>query len=359
MVGIITFHRAANYGAVLQSYALQQTLGSIGVESEIIDYRCEHIEQHYSPKPSVSIKHTKHFVLELMEAPQKSKIRKKFDGFLNNYLHLSQKMTRGDLSKLVNKYDTVICGSDQVWNPISTNSDYSYFLDFVSSDKKKLSYAASIGIDEWEKSSSNVIKEYLKSFDAISIREPSSLKMVESVYDGDVVVNVDPTVLLEASKWEELAEESNRKENGFVFVYMMQPSDNLYKVAEDLAREKGLDIISISMSGRKCPIGRNLKGASVNDYLWFIKNASYIVTNSFHGLIFSMIFEKRFYWDYQLGKSMSNARFDMLSKQYGIGCRCFDDNKKLNDYKELDFREIKEIMKSQKTESIQYLEKNV
>ena len=359
MVGIITFHRAANYGAVLQSYALQQALESIGVKNEIIDYRCEHIEQHYSPKPSVSIKHAKHFVLELMEALQKSKVRKVFDHFLNNYLCLSQKVTREELAILADKYNTVICGSDQVWNPISTNGDYSYFLDFVSSDKKKLSYAASIGIDKWEDSSLNAIKEHLRSFDAISIREPSSLDMVESLYDGDLAINVDPTVLLEVSKWEEIAEKSNRSENGFIFVYMMQPSDNLYKLAESLAREKGLDIISISMSENKCSIGQNVKGASVNDYLWFIKNASYVVTNSFHGLIFSMIFEKDFYWDYQTGKSMSNTRFDMLSKQYGIGCRCFDDNKKPNDYERLDFQEIKETMKMQRLESLKYLENNI
>ena len=80
---------------------------------------------------------------------------------------------------------------------------------------------------------------------------------------------------------------------------------------------------------------------SVNDFLWFIKNASYVVTNSFHGLIFSMIFEKEFFWNYQQGKSMSNNRFDMLSKQYGIDIRCFSENKKLKDYEQLDYNMIK------------------
>ncbi len=359
MVGILTFHRAANYGAVLQSYALQKTLDSIGVQNEVIDYRCEHIEKHYSPKPSVSIRHTKHFLKAVSQAPQKAKIRKTFNCFLNDYMTMSAAFSKEDLPQNVDKYNTIICGSDQVWNPLSTNSDSTYFLDFVSDNTRKMSYAASIGISDWYERLSEDNKKNLKSFDAVSIREPDSLELVKKVYDSEILINVDPTVLIEKEEWNEIADASNLNHSKYIFVYVMQPSNELYEVAKKLAKEKGLKIYSISATEKKCKIGKNVKGASVNDFLWFIKNASYVVTNSFHGLIFSMIFEKEFFWNYQQGKSMSNNRLDMLSKQYGIDIRCFSENKKLKDYEQLDYNMIKCTMLKQREASIEYLKNNV
>ena len=359
MVGILTFHRAANYGAVLQSYALQQTLNEMGFENEIIDYRCEHIKNHYSPKPSVSIKHIRRFTLDLLEAPQKAKTRKSFEKFLDEYLITSKPLSKEELSEYSEKYSTVICGSDQVWNPISTNEDFSFFLDFVSSDKRKVSYAASVGVTDWSDDFLNKSRECLMSFNAVSIREPESLELIKKVYKGEVSIDADPTILLEEEKWDSLAESSRLNDKEFIFLYVMQPSSKLYDIAERLSVKYGLKIVSISATEKKCKIGSDVKGSSVIDFLWMIKHATYIVTNSFHGLIFSMIFEKEFFWDYQEGKSMSNSRFKMLSKQYGIGCRCYDSTKQFKDYSEIDFTDVKKKMKEQKKKAIYYLNSNL
>lgn len=359
MVGIITFHRATNYGAVLQTYALQQTLYEIGVENEIIDYRCEHIENHYSPKPSVSIKHPKRFIMELMEMSQKSRIRNVFSNFLENNIRLSKPLIKEELATYSEKYSTVICGSDQVWNPISTNNDYSYFLDFVSGDKNKISYAASLGIYDWDIGVLKRVENNLESFNAVSVREPESIDLIKKVYRGEIHIDVDPTILIDKTKWNKMADKSNMNLKDFLFVYVMQPSDELYEMANQLAEMNGLKILSFSSTEKKCAIGENVKGSSVYDFLWMIKNAKYVVTNSFHGLLFSIFFEKEFFWNYQTGKTMSNSRFDMLSENYGIGCRRYRENWEYSDYKKIDFVSIKRIMKEQKNESIVFLKNKI
>ena len=359
MIGILTFHRAVNYGAVLQCYALQQTLNDLGISNKVIDYRCEYIERHYSPKPSVSIRHIRRYFAELLEANNKYKSRKKFDEFLNSHLKLSEPIKKSDLKIKTKEFETVIVGSDQVWNMLSTNGDASYFLDFVQNPTKKLSYAASVGTNDWNLVDKNTVRDYLKEYDVISVREPKAVDVIREVYDGKIVKNVDPTVLVDCSKWNELASKSKLNYKSFIFLYVMQPSDDLYKLAEKLSEKYGLKIISISMTQRRCEVGNNVKGMSVYDFVWCIKNARFIVTNSFHGLIFSMKYKKEFFWNYQSGNNMSNVRFDMLVEQYGIDIRCYDQNKRVEDYHNLNYELVEATMKKQSLESVEYLKSSV
>lgn len=358
MIGIMTFHRANNYGAVLQCYALQRALNDEGIRNQVIDYRCRYIEKHYSPMPSVSFKHTKRFCLDLLQVPNKIKTRKRFKSFLNKYISMSTPMLKEELRTKTKNYKTIIVGSDQVWNKLSSNGDKSYLLDFASKNTTKISYAASVGIEEWQTTEKEDMRKSLEGFTSISVREPKSVEMIKEVYGGDVHVNVDPTVLLKVSEWEKITNESKLKKRDFIFVYIMQPSDNLYLVAKELSKNENLEIISISTTERKCKIGKNAKGAAVSDFLWYIKNAKYVVTNSFHGMMFSMIFQKEFFWDYQKGSNMSNMRFDMLVEQYGIRSRCYDKNKAINDYSDLNYELIKKTMKQQRMEGLNYLIQN-
>ena len=145
MIGILTFHRAANYGAVLQAYALQQTLNELNLENEIIDYRCEYIEKHYNPKPSVSLRHPNRYLIELKEMPLKIKTRAVFDEFLRAYVKTSDPVIKRELLYISSKYRTIITGSDQVWHMAVSGDDTAYVLDFAPDEVRKVSYAASIG----------------------------------------------------------------------------------------------------------------------------------------------------------------------------------------------------------------------
>ena len=356
MIGIITFHRAVNYGAVLQCFALQQALDNIGAENEVIDYRCEFIEKHYSYVPTVSIVHIKQFIKECFQFPTKYKARKKFDRFLENNIRLSSEyIIAKDISKHKQTYNTIITGSDQVWNLAISGEDTAYLLDFAGNDVKKISYAASLGPIDIEAKYLNQIKKYINRFDVVSLREPAAVDTIRCIYNKNIEVDVDPTVLLDSKTWDILVSKSNLKVDKFIFVYLMQDSEILREKAMQIAEEKDLKILYIGMVNNINIKGKNMKGASVEDFLWMIKNAEYVVTNSFHGIMFSLFFEKIFYWAYQKGKNMSNPRFEMLYQYYGIEKCCCNKNKLEN----LDYEYIKQKMDEQRQVSIDNLKRYI
>lgn len=359
MIGIITFHRAANYGTVLQTYALQQALNCLSVKNEVIDYRCEHIEKLYSPSPNISPIHVKHYLKEVSQIGIKYKIRKEFDKFIENNICTSQPIDKASLKATSKKYDAIITGSDQVWHLALTGEDLTYALDFVGDNVRKISYAASFGPAIIQPKYLELLKPQLQRMDYISVREPSGAKTAEELVGRQATLDVDPTVLVSREHWEKMAEKSKCSYSDYIFVYTMQPSDVLYDVAEELARRENLKIYSISMVENRRNIGSSAKGAGVEDFLSMIKNARYVVTNSFHGLLFSIRFHKKFYWAFQSGKHMSNPRFDMLTKVYGIDKRRCDTVDMMNKCSEMDYELIENILEIQRKNSLSNLKNSL
>ena len=359
MIGIITFHRAANYGTVLQTYALQQALNNLSAKNEVIDYRCEHIEKLYSPVPNISPIHLKHYLKEISQIGIKYKIRKRFDKFIEENICTSQPIDKAALKVASRKYDAVITGSDQVWHLALTGEDLTYALEFVDENVRKISYAASFGPATIQPKYLELLKPQLQRMDYISVREPSGAKTAEELVGRQATLDVDPTVLIAKEQWEKMAEKSKCSYSDYIFVYTMQPSNILYDVAEELARREHLNIYSISMVENRRNIGINTKGADVEDFLWMIKNARYVVTNSFHGILFSIRFHKNFYWAFQSGKHMSNPRFDMLTEMYGIDKRRCDTVDMMDKCSKMDYELIENILETQRKNSLSNLENSL
>ena len=359
MVGILTFHRAVNYGAVLQAYALQQTLNEIGIPNEVIDYRCSFIENHYDPKPSVSPIHVKHFLKEVLQIPVKKKARDHFDEFLVRNLQMSKAVDRQGLEGIATQYDTIITGSDQVWNLAVTGEDTAYALDFASEAVRKISYAASIGPAEVNERYWAKLAPCLKKYDTISVRERVAKQTVEMISKQYVEVDVDPTVLQSVEKWDAVAQKSELNYKNFIFMYIMQPSDILYDAAKTLAQKENLQIYSLVMVDNPQKLGIDVRGAKIEDFLWMIKHARYVVTNSFHGLLFAIRFHKQFYWSFQQGKHMSNPRFDMLIEQYGIDCRCCHGKQLELPNQMIDYEKVDAVLKQQCERSIRHLKNSI
>lgn len=355
MIGIITFHRAVNYGAVLQTIALQHTLNALGIQNNVIDYRCEFIEKHYSPKPNVTIRHPKTFLKEVLQIPVRIKARKEFDSFLKENIKLSSIVFRDSLSEIVHNYDAIITGSDQVFNLDASGHDTTYLLDFVKNGVKKISYAASVTPNQFTEKNCKVLKKFLADFSGISIREKQSLGLLNSISGKDIYVHADPTALPEIDFWINLANKSKLKTKNFIFVYIMQPSDVLYDIAEKLAKEENLELKVICMVDNKRKIGKSIAGASIYDYLYMIKEAHYVITNSFHGVMMSLRFHKQFIWSYQKGSHVSNPRFEMLDELYGIEKRRCNSVDEINTLQKLDFKKIEFIRQQQKKIAQQYL----
>lgn len=359
MIGILTFHRAANYGAVLQAYALQEICNTYLIENEIVDYRCGYIEKQYDYLPRVSPRHVRQFMKGIYDIPRKKKIRRQFDDFILRNLKTSKPVRRNELSEMYQKYKVLISGSDQVWNLPISGGDTTYLLDFANRNVKKISYAASIGSNEIKDEDRKVLEIYLKKYQYISVREPSAKRIVDTFFEKEAVVDVDPTILLDIEKWNQLAEKSKIKAEKFIFVYIMQPSELLYDIALWLSKQEKLSIYTLSMVQNKRKMGKDVRGMGVYDFLWMIKNAEYIVTNSFHGILFSLRFHKKFYWAFQEGKHMSNSRFEMLIEQYGIECRCCQDIERISGVPDISYEKIEKIMEQQRNLSIHRLMKNI
>lgn len=315
-IGIITYHRAMNYGAVLQAYALQKCLDGLGIENDIVDYRCPYIEDFYRPIKKSSIKKPKSLARELLYYKGNHGKRAKFDQFISDNLRISETVsTTDELKSLAEEYDAFLTGSDQVWNLTWSGNDINYFLAFAK-PRQKYSYSASFGIDRIPDDSKKIYAELLKDFSRISVRELSGKKIISDLLERDSNVDLDPTCLLTSKQWSEIAVLPNR--NNYVLLYTLEKNDALVKYAQELAKKNSTVVINIADAIKK-NIDAEYRGfLSPAEFVGWFLNAGIVVTNSFHGLMFSVIFRKKFVIAYQSRKDAPNARVHDFLVDFGL-----------------------------------------
>lgn len=305
-IGILTFHNAINYGALLQAYGLQTKIISLGGKAEIIDYDNGYFKKLYSmsvfSKNTSLIKKIKiiyhYFRNPIITLNNKMKVRK-LNGFIHNNLILSEYCEKNTLNHVAKKFDAIIVGSDQVWNMKMSNYDETYFLGNIENENK-YSYAASFGKSMLTGFEYEEIKKYLPSFKKILVREKEGQRLLKEYCNIDSTVVLDPTLLLSYEEW--LQKTKTIKIKKYVLVYLVQEQENLLYAAEEYAKNNKCKIVSISYIKGKKYIFKN--GASVEEFLGLIKNAECIFTTSFHGVVFSINFNKDFY--YELSKKVHN-----------------------------------------------------
>lgn len=314
-VGITTFHRARNYGAVLQTYALQKALENLNIESDVIDYRENAIDLNYK---LLSKKSAKKFIRDIAYFPILNKKYKKIENFVNNNIKLSEKKPTNleELKKLENDYDTFITGSDQVWNYRLTKWDEGYFLNFVSNNKKKNSYAASFGLNEIPEKEKEKYKMMLKDYNYISVREEQGTKIVKNLINNEVTQDVDPTLLIRKNEWESIAKLP--KEKDYILIFVMQKNKSIFEFAEKLAQKTNCEIIYIADSLKKRIKGKYKYTVSPEEWLGYFINAKYVITNSFHGLAFSINLNKEFFLEMQVPPATGNSRLETLLDRFNL-----------------------------------------
>ena len=313
-IGIITFHNSRNYGAVLQAYALQKKLSEYFGVAEVIDYRNAEIERSLRLRPGKvqSFSAFFRYVLAFIFRMHK---KAAFDQFLHKYVRKSQKAGRVDLKQLSDVYDIYICGSDQVWNTELTGGDESYFLDFAGDDKCKAAYAASFGDTQIEISAD--MQKWLQKFGLITLREEGRCQELEALLHRPVKVCCDPTILLTGNMWRKIA--SGRLcRKPYVFLMMIEESGKVQEYAQKLAKEKNL----ILVSNKNCM--RFFLHLTPADFLSWVCHAEYVVINSFHGTVFSLIFEKQFVSCRYSDQGNLKTRIAELLDKAGLGHRVTD-----------------------------------
>lgn len=304
-IGILTFHRACNYGAVLQAYALQTALNAIaGVEAYILDYNSLGVYDIYSPLGLLKRKANpaKNAALLMLMLPSIMKRNRCFADFRKRFFCVEREnLSQKDLPEAVQGYDSLIVGSDQVWNSELTGADLSYFLDFVPDSIRRLSYAASVGKQVLEKEEMEQIIGLLGKFETISLREPTLLPYLqEHLSCSNIRCDVDPVFLLGADEWRSM--ERQNKEKPYVLYFTLASGKEAVatkEFAKVLAQKKGLRTVYFSADARWFRF-RDLDHFPISapeDFIGLIDGAEYVVTSSFHATAFSIILHKPFFAD--------------------------------------------------------------
>lgn len=316
-IGIITYHNANNYGAVLQTYALQKILSDIGHDVEIINYTADKLLKEYSNFRLYS-KTLKGLISAVLYYPYRRSRALKFDQFRKKHLILNseQNINKDDLRLIQKEYDYIITGSDQVWNPEVTDYDNSYFLDFVD-DGKKIAFAASLGTNQPTNKQEETYQKMIRGYHLKSVREDDSAAFLSSLLGESVPAICDPVFMLTKQKWEEIYNLKPKDEPPFIFVYCLHEK-SAYKYAEKLAQKKNMKIICMPTSLKDMINGKKDFTASVYAFLNYVYNAEYVITDSFHATAFSIIFNKPLEIIMKKDYPQLNGRLISVAKKFDI-----------------------------------------
>lgn len=350
--GVITFHNYDNYGAILQSYALQKKLEELNIDAEIIDYNCDYIS---NPFKLVNLKKKGFFnyiygaIGHICYIPRSFKCNR----FRKN-MRYSERVNSKNKHEIADKYDICIAGSDQIWDYTLTNFDTTYFLDFVN-NSKKVSYAASIGEHLPPEQYCDRYSELLGDFDEIVVRESYGADVVEKLTGKRPMVACDPTLLLTDEEWSEKIVEP--KETKYILVYQLGINREIVEFVRKLKRTTKLKVVYIPFPLVGFLSGRYKITIGPSEWMGLFKNAEYVVSDSFHGIVFSLIFNRKFFA--KVNGHHTNRRVEQLLERTKLSYRTIDAVKDENLMDEIDFTYANEQLREMREESFEILRKVV
>ena len=296
----ITCHEVYNHGASLQEFALLKYLKNIGHNAQTIHYKPNYLSGHFKLRSISNPRFDKPLLRQLYilaKLPGRIfalKRKKAFDEFSRKYINTDSKLYRSneELKEDLPEADAYICGSDQIWNSFFQNGkDPSFYLNFVPSNKLKISYAASFAIDAIEESLKPFVKENIERIDKISVRESSGLKILEDLSITRAVQVLDPVFLIGSKYWEDTFVTPIKEK--FIFVYDFESNKNIERISIETAKKHNLKIFTVNQNITYAD--KNFFKKSPEVFLSLISNANFIIGNSFHALAFSLIFNKIFF----------------------------------------------------------------
>lgn len=359
---ILSFQFADNYGALLQIYALSQKVLEQGISVEVIDYEPKRLVEPYklgfniielikTDGLNLAIKKSGKKILSFKKN-YKRKIN--FNSFRQNHINLTSKkyISSASIKEDATIYKYCIVGSDQVWNPVFLKeSGNTYFLDFATKNSKKIAYAASLAEDLNEEDI-NFFKKELNQFDYISVREKSAQQKLSNLTKKEILTALDPTLLLKSDEWEKLIE-NDLNLGKYILVYDLDKDSRIVELANIISQQTGYKIISYSNKKGYVNWHSTFYGDSPEHFLALFKSAEFVLTSSFHGTAFSIIFEKQFY---SISHRTRGSRMVDLLDSLGLGDRLIEELEVYN-YLEskLDYAKPIEKLSKLRKESMDFL----
>lgn len=352
-VGILTFHCAHNYGAVLQCYALQETLKKMGCNVVVIDYRPNYL---ITPYKVFNFRRLltkniwllfKRCVVESLTLPTKIIRSRNFNAFIKHFLNLSKKEC------ISPNFDAYIMGSDQIWNSGITNGfDGCYFgyLPFPKEHRKYIAYAASMETEVLDENAQAYLQTALNNFDAISVREKHLAQLLQPLIDKPIKIVLDPTLLVDRHVWDKFL--GTCPINGkYVLVYQVRENKETCRIAHEVAKQIGAVVIAISASVSWRRSEKTYQRESPQSFINWIKHASCVITTSFHGTAYSIIFDRPFYY---VKWGTGDTRAESLLSATGLLNRILD-KKLLPIFEDIDYIEVNRKLEKLRTESHDFL----
>ncbi len=355
--GIVTFHKAHNYGAVLQAYALQKTLSNFGYSVSFVDYQHQEIEKIYRLFPVFNenglIVYSKRWIHTILDFKRKYNRYHAFSEFINenfNCVSLDNKCT----------YDCVVLGSDQIWNPEYTNGfvKVHFGKDSNLEYSKLISYAASMGKENLTDDELSEFKENIENIDIIGVREESLKLLINNILPKrDVRVNLDPTLLLPKSDWDELSDNEVPSEP-YILVYEVKFNSLTPKIVEFIKNKYNINVIVLSArTNFKLP-KTYITDASPKKFLSLFKHAKFVVTTSFHGTVFSIINNKPFI-TVGFGDHTDSRSRSLLNQLSLIDRMAFEESDIHNMKLDIDYEIANKKLVEMQMDSISYLKENL
>lgn len=334
-IAILTQPLHNNYGGNLQNFALQKVLTDMGHESVTID-------RHHTVKLRTKLKlgYFKNLLMHFLKGTPKplwksyfsskkeqAYLRQDITAFIDAYITKTPRLYSDKAVQAIfkeNNFEAVIVGSDQCWRPMYSPNIYTYYLDFLKDNKeiKKLAYAASFGTDEWEYTEEQTArcKKLIQQFDLVTVREKAAVNLVAEKLNKDAEFVLDPTLLLSKEDYMELFVGKNLPDNKGIYTYILDDSDWKTQVVETAKATLGLPQFSSQHDGT---FDSNQKFPSIESWIKGFADADFVITDSFHGTVFSIIFNKPFISLVNVSRGAS--RFESILGEFDLMQRLASD----------------------------------
>lgn len=355
-IGIMTWFDNNNYGSVLQATALEHIIEKMKYEALIINYKTKSYDR--------SIKNIYPLFKRVLNRILNPKYKNDeiFNKFKNNNLKITQAFdTYMELKQLNNLFDAFICGSDQIWSPLSF--DEKFFLNFAENNKK-ISYAPSFGVNSVKnKTIKDRMQKLISEFNYISVRELKGKEIVNELTGKEAQLVLDPTLLLNMEEWEFLSEESNDNTifEGYILCYFLGKSNKYYKDIVNFAKKEKLRIINIPVLKNQRLNKYNQNGIGPIEFVSLIKKAKYVFTDSYHGTIFSINFNRQFITFKRFkddDKKSENSRLESIFNIFKLN-KCFISKLNTELVPRINYDCVNKILYEYRNKSIQFLQNSI
>ena len=359
-IAFITPFATGNVGTALQAYATQELLSRAGYDSAIINYVWKQIEHPFRLE-NLKNRGLKTYLMAIAGYLLRLPKRRGYDRFVSRF-RLTRKVEKEQLGELQSEYDFFLAGSDCIWNANSFGIETAFFLDFVENENRIGNYASSFAMDAIPDALRDTYIKLLSRFPMVSVREENALEFVRSLTGKEATLVLDPTLALDAIFWSKIADESSiHIQEPYLLVAEYSRSKRLWNDALALSKKYGLKIVSVYPPKGKFARAQVLNQASPQDFLQLIRNAAYVLTDSYHMTIFSINFGRPFL-TYVTGIASSTmSKYESILGLLGIEGRLAADDGSASDPLDpdgltpIDYSAVAEKLRTLRETSVSYL----